>query len=105
MDISSLYNIGATYLQEIAGTDKVIQTEKKESGFSQIYQAAVQMLNETSTLDKKVQEEEMNWAMGLTENAHDLTIAREKASSALSYTIAVRDKVLEAYKEIMNLQM
>lgn len=104
MDISSLYNIGSAYLQEATGTDKVIQTGT-ESGFSQIYQAAVKMLNETSALEKNAQEEEMNWAMGLTENAHDLTIAREKASSALSYTIAVRDKVLDAYKEIMNLQM
>lgn len=104
MDISSLYNIGSTYLQGTTATDKVIQTQD-ENGFSKIYQAAVQMLNETSTLENNAQEEEMNWAMGLTENAHDLTIAREKASSALSYTIAVRDKVLDAYKEIMNLQM
>ena len=43
--------------------------------------------------------------MGLTEHAHDLTIARNKASTALTYTVAVRDKVLEAYKEIMNMQM
>lgn len=104
MDISSLYNIGSTYLKGTTATDQVIQTQD-ENSFSKIYQAAVQMLNETSALENNAQEEEMNWAMGLTENAHDLTIAREKASSALSYTIAVRDKVLDAYKEIMNLQM
>ena len=58
-----------------------------------------------SSLYNNAQNEEMKWAMGLTENAHDLTIAQSKASSALTYTVAVRDKVLEAYKEIMNMQM
>lgn len=104
MDISSLYSIGSAYLQDTIGTGNSTQVNT-ENGFSQIYQAAIQMLNETSQLETAAQEEEMKWAMGLTENAHDLTIAQSKASAALTYTIAVRDKVLEAYKEIMNLQM
>ncbi|MDD6011031.1 MAG: flagellar hook-basal body complex protein FliE, partial [Lachnospiraceae bacterium] len=36
---------------------------------------------------------------------HDLTIALQKASTALQYTVAVRDKLLEAYKEIMNINL
>lgn len=104
MDISSLYSIGSTYMQNTSGTGNSTQANTK-NGFSQIYEAAVQMLNETSTLEKNAQVEEMKWAMGLTENAHDLTIAQSKANAALSYTVAVRDKVLEAYREIMNLQM
>ena len=43
--------------------------------------------------------------MGLTDNTHDLTIALQKASTALQYTVAVRDKLLEAYKEIMNINL
>lgn len=104
MDISSLYSIGSTYMQDALKSTTNVQ-ENTESGFSQIYQAAVNMLNETSELENNANTEEMKWAMGLTENAHDLTIAQNKASSALTYTIAVRDKVLEAYKEIMNMQM
>lgn len=104
MDISSLYGIGSTYLQDAIGVGDSTRINT-ESGFSQIYQAAVNMLNETSELENNAQIEEMKWAMGLTENAHDLTIAQSKASAALTYTVAVRDKVLEAYKEIMNMQM
>lgn len=104
MDISSLYSIGTSYLQEATGTGNTVETDG-ESGFSKIYQSALKALNETSALENSAQEEEMKWAMGLTENAHDLTIAQSKASAALTYTIAVRDKVLEAYKEIMNMQM
>lgn len=104
MDISSLYNVGSAYMQDAMKTANNVQANT-ESGFAQIYQAAVNMLNETSGLENNANAEEMKWAMGLTENAHDLTIAQNKASSALSYTVAVRDKVLEAYKEIMNMQM
>ena len=43
--------------------------------------------------------------MGLTHNTHDRTIALQKASTALQYTVAVRDKLLEAYKEIMNINL
>lgn len=32
-------------------------------------------------------------------------ISMYKASTARQYTVAVRDKLLEAYKEIMNIQM
>ena len=49
--------------------------------------------------------EEIKFALGETENSHDLTIALEKASTALQYTVAVRDKFLEAYKEIMQIQI
>ena len=104
MDISSLYSLGATYLTKESGTSDVTTTNA-ENGFAKIYQAALGMINETSSLELKAQDEEMKWAMGLTENAHDLTIARNKASTALTYTVAVRDKVLEEYKEIMNMQM
>lgn len=104
MDISSLYSLGATYLTKESGASDVTTTNS-ENGFSKIYQAALGMVNEASSLELAAQDEEMKWAMGLTENAHDLTIAQNKASTALTYTIAVRDKVLEAYKEIMNMQM
>ena len=43
--------------------------------------------------------------MGELENTHDLVIALQKAQTALQYTVAVRDKFLEAYKEIMQMQI
>ena len=39
------------------------------------------------------------------DNTHDLTIAMDKASTALQYTVAIRDKVMEAYKELMQIQI
>ena len=49
--------------------------------------------------------EEIKFALGETENTHDLTIALQKASTALQYTVAIRDKVIEAYRELMQMQI
>ena len=52
-----------------------------------------------------MENEEIKWALGESENTHDLAIALQKASTSLQYTVAIRDKVLEAYKEIMAMQI
>ena len=49
--------------------------------------------------------EELKLSMGLTNNTHDLTVALNKAQTALQYTVAVRDKFLDAYKELMQMQL
>ena len=45
------------------------------------------------------------FALGEADNPHDMQIAAAKAYEALQYTVAVRDKMLDAYKEIMNMQI
>ena len=78
-------------------------TEVKDTSFATIFQSAKDMLQETSDLQNKAEEQEIKFALGLSNNTHDLQIAQEKANIALQYTMAVRDKVIEAYKELMNI--
>ena len=52
-----------------------------------------------------MENEELKFALGETDNTHDLLIAMNKASTALQYTVAVRDKFMESYKELMNMQI
>ena len=62
-------------------------------------------IKDTNNLLSTQENEELKWMMGISENTHDLTIAVGKAQTALNYTVAVRDKLLEAYKEIMQMQI
>ena len=39
------------------------------------------------------------------DNLHDITIAAEKANIALQLTLSIRNKIVEAYKEIMRIQI
>lgn len=44
-------------------------------------------------------------ATGEVENLHDVTIAAEKANIGLLFITSVRNKVVEAYREIMRMQI
>lgn len=44
-------------------------------------------------------------ALGELDNLHDLSIASEKAEIALQITISMRNKLVDAYKEIMRMQI
>lgn len=108
MDISSLYNISSDVVKQAALTPSAYgmgDTTKKTEGFESIFNKAIDSLNTTNAYLSDAENEELRWALGETDNTHDLTIALQKASTALQYTVAVRDKFLEAYREIMQMQM
>ena len=42
---------------------------------------------------------------GRTDNIHSVLIAAEKASISLQFIMEVRNKVIEAYQEIMRMQI
>ena len=46
----------------------------------------------------------MKFALGNSDNIADLMVAQRKANLSLQYTVAIRNAVMSAYKEIMNLQ-
>lgn len=73
--------------------------------FGALLDSAINNIKTTNSYLSDAENEELKWAMGETESTHDLTIALEKASTALQYTVAIRDKLLEAYKEIMQMQI
>mgnify|MGYP004601677609 CR=1 FL=1 len=103
MDISSLTNITSDYLNQVA-TQKNLTT-KSDDSFDSVLSAAMNMVSETNDLQNNAQSEAIRFALGEAENTHDLTTAQTKALTAIQYTVAIRDKMLEAYKEIMNMQI
>ncbi len=42
---------------------------------------------------------------GEIDNLHDVTIAQEKANISLQLTLSIRNKMVEAYREIMRMQI
>lgn len=44
-------------------------------------------------------------ATGEVDNLHDVTIAAQKAALSLQLTVEVRDKAIEAYREVMRMQV
>ena len=103
MNISNLSQISSAHIENAALASKNLRSE--DQGFSTVFQSALNMLQETNDLQNRAESEEIKFALGLSDNTHDLQIAQEKANIALQYTVAVRDKVIEGYKEIMSMQI
>ena len=62
-------------------------------------------LNKVNDLQLKSNEMTEQFALGNIDNVHDVTIAAQKASTALNLTVAVQNKVMDAYNEIMRMQV
>lgn len=102
MDISSLTNISSDYLNQIAQQNRLVTTDDDRSVLSFHLR---DMDSETNNLQNNAQSEAIRFALGQSENTHDLSTAQTKALTAIQYTVAVRDKMIDAYKEIMNMQI
>lgn len=84
-------------------TQNETKTLDKESDnkFSNILKSA---LNQVNSLQIQSDEYKELLATGEIDNLHDVTIAAEKANISLQLTLAIRNKLVEAYQEIMRMQ-
>ena len=110
MDITSLFSVNSASIAKAAASTEMAQERAQAAlgdneGFDSLLTTAIDNLNTTNAYLSDAEDEEIRWALGETENTHDLMIALNKASTALSYTVAIRDKLMEAYKEIMQIQV
>lgn len=104
--ISSLPEVdGVTAVSQAA--DLLGKKSKKTEGtlFDAVLNTAIDNLKTTNSYLSDAEDENIRFALGETENTHDLMIALQKASTALQYTVAIRDKLMESYREIMQIQI
>ena len=101
MDVTALN--GLSNLNAYNDNFKTNETSRNTT-FESMFQSALSMVNETNDLSNAAEKAEISYALGLNDNTYDLQVAQQKANLSLQYTVQVRNKVLEAYKEIMNLQ-
>ena len=78
------------------------QGKEKDKSFSQILNNGIKKVNQ---LQVEADNKSQNFALGKIDNIHDVTIATEKAKLALNLTLAVQNKVLDAYNKVMRMQV
>ncbi len=108
IDITQLRNFNSDAIRSVyqVNQKKVGEKVSNEGNvFDSILNSAVNSISETNAYLSDAENEKIRFALGETDNTHDMTIAMQKASQALQYTVAVRDKMLEAYKELMQMQI
>lgn len=75
------------------------------TAFDNLFNSAISMYNEANELQNAAEQSEINFSLGYATSVHDLAVAQQKANIALQYTVKVTNKALEAYKELMNMQI
>lgn len=79
----------------------VAEPQRAENSFASTLQDS---LNTVNNLQSEKKQMITSFASGETQNVHELMISLQKAGLAMQMTSAVRNKVMEAYKELSHLQ-
>lgn len=79
--------------------DKVLKTDP----FSKFFDQAVNLLEETNAIQKNVEQKQLDFITGKSDDMIALSMAQSRASSAIQFTSQVTNKILTAYQEIMRI--
>ena len=93
MQINGINNI--TSIHNLINQTVKTDTSKNDI-FENMLQSAVSVIKETNQLTNAAENEEISYAMGLTNSTHNLQVAQEKANIALQYTLTIRNAALES---------
>ncbi len=63
------------------------------------------MVNETNQLQTDASDIAQKFALGQVSDIHDVMIAAEKAGVSFELVMEIRNKLIEAYQEIMRMQV
>lgn len=77
-------------------------TENKTEGFGDIFKQALQGVNNAQ---KESELKTQQLVTGEVNDVSEVMIAAQKASLSLDLTVQVRNKVVEAYQEVMRMQL
>ncbi|MDQ0199555.1 flagellar hook-basal body complex protein FliE [Neobacillus ginsengisoli] len=94
-------NVSSVSSSSINFNQNSIQKTESKSSFADVLQGYLQNVDSTV---KQAEDLTTKAAAGEVDNIHNVTIASEKAKLALEMTVAVRDKAVESYSEIMRMQ-
>ena len=111
MDISNLSGVAvdlySNAIENISKNNSLVvnENENNDTAFSNILSSAMGLVNQTNRLSEQAEQAEIDFALGNADSTHDVAVAQQKAYISLQYTVAIKNAVMEAYKEIMNIQI
>jgi flagellar hook-basal body complex protein FliE len=92
----------STLLPEEAKSASAGSSSSTGLPFQSMFEDAVNNVKQT---DANVNSEVYKLATGQSDNLHDVVIASQKASLSVDLLVQLRDKVLDAYNEVMRMSV
>ncbi len=105
MTTDSLNNIAS--IKEISFGNILAKKPIEPQGktFDKFYEAALSVINEVNTYQRQAEQAQLDIATGKSDDILAVMMAQEKAYASLNFTVQVTNKIVEAYREIMRLQV
>jgi len=88
-----------------ANSNVLTPTHSGNSAFDQFLDAAMNVVNETNMRIIESDIEQVRFATGQSNDMLAVVMAQERAGGALNFTVQVSQRIIEAYREIMRMQV
>ncbi len=99
----AIHDVVSNWAQQIGGLEKTGKKDGTEAtGFTDYLKNSV---NHVDKLLNASDNAAVELATGKTENLHEAMIHMEKADTALKLMVQIRNKAIEAYHEIIRMQV
>ena len=104
-DLNTIYNrLNANNeMQRLTRRDDFSEVDPaaKKPSFKEVMSDA---FGQVDGLQKRADEIVIDFSKGTVDNLHDVMIAMEKADVGLKLAVEIRNKLLDGYREIMNMR-
>ncbi len=102
---SSLASQQATQASQVNSTDTSIEQNQPSEGANMFADVVKGVVDNVKTTQADVEQKQYELATGQLDDPHSLPIAEAKAQVSLDMMIALRNKAMESYNEIMKMSV
>ena len=74
-------------------------------GFGTIFKTYMDLFSQTNDLQISAERIQLDFASGKTDDMLAVALAQEKAFTSLNFTVQVTTRIIEAYRELMRMQV
>jgi len=77
----------------------------EDTSFDSLFQSYLNMLNEAGSLEMQAQNLQIEFALGNTDDMLSVVLAQEAAYTSMMFAVQITNRMIEAYREIMRMQL
>ncbi|MCL2572959.1 MAG: flagellar hook-basal body complex protein FliE [Defluviitaleaceae bacterium] len=94
----------ANFLRPPVGVPQIQEVETAQS-FDTIFSAYMDMVNSAGRMEAQAQSLQIGFALGEHDDMLSVVLAQEMAYTSLYFTVQVTNRIIQAYQEIMRMQV
>lgn len=78
---------------------------KDTNDFGPVLNSFLQLYDKTSNYELSAEKAQLDYASGKTDDMLEVILLENKAATAVNFSVQVTNKVIDSYKQIMNIQL